>query len=102
VETNGGQGSRKLTFTDKEGRCEFVALKPADVPVYVESGAVDAGIVGSDVLRGGNSEPILKFLTSTIADGHTGELHHGVVNSPTGRETPDARRPSQAGAPHLG
>jgi ATP phosphoribosyltransferase len=51
VETDGGQGSRKLTFTDKDGRFEFVALKPADVPIYVESGAVDAGIVGSDVLR---------------------------------------------------
>ena len=51
VETDGGQGSRKLTFTDKGGRFEFVALKPADVPIYVESGAVDAGIVGSDVLR---------------------------------------------------
>jgi ATP phosphoribosyltransferase len=36
---------------DKGGLYEFVALKPADVPVYVESGAVDAGIVGSDVLR---------------------------------------------------
>ena len=51
VDTDGGQGSRKLTFTDKDGQYEFVALKPADVPVYVESGAVDAGIVGSDVLR---------------------------------------------------
>lgn len=51
VDTDGGEGSRKLTFTDRAGRYEFVTLKPADVPVYVESGAVDAGIVGSDVLR---------------------------------------------------
>jgi ATP phosphoribosyltransferase len=51
VDTDGGQGSRKLTFMDKDSLYEFVALKPADVPVYVESGAVDAGIVGSDVLR---------------------------------------------------
>ncbi|MBK7257569.1 MAG: ATP phosphoribosyltransferase [Ignavibacteriae bacterium] len=51
VDTDGGVGSRKLTFMDKGGQYEFVALKPADVPVYVESGAVDAGIVGSDVLR---------------------------------------------------
>ncbi len=43
--------SRRLTFPDRSGRFEFVSLKPADVPVYVESGAVDAGIVGSDVLR---------------------------------------------------
>ncbi len=51
ITTDGGQGSRKLTFSDAEGRYEFVSLKPADIPVYVESGAVDAGIVGSDILR---------------------------------------------------
>jgi ATP phosphoribosyltransferase len=51
IATDGGQGSRKLTFSDADGQHEFVALKPADIPVYVESGAVDAGIVGSDILR---------------------------------------------------
>lgn len=51
IATDGGQGSRKLTFPDREGKYEFVALKPADIPVYVESGAVDAGIVGSDILH---------------------------------------------------
>ncbi len=44
-------GSRKLVFPDADGRHEFVSLKPVDIPVYVESGAIDAGIVGSDVLR---------------------------------------------------
>lgn len=44
-------GSRKLVLTEATGRFDFVALKPADIPVYVESGAIDAGIVGSDVLR---------------------------------------------------
>ncbi len=44
-------GSRKLVFPDAAGRHEFVSLKPVDIPVYVESGAIDAGIVGSDVLR---------------------------------------------------
>jgi ATP phosphoribosyltransferase len=43
--------SRKLTFTDRDNTYEFVSLKPVDVPVYVESGAVDCGIVGSDILR---------------------------------------------------
>jgi ATP phosphoribosyltransferase len=43
--------SRRLTFCDVSGQYEFVALKPVDVPVYVESGAVDAGVVGSDILR---------------------------------------------------
>jgi ATP phosphoribosyltransferase len=43
--------SRRLTFPDREGRFAFVSLKPVDVPVYVESGAADIGVVGSDVLR---------------------------------------------------
>ncbi|MFC1478708.1 ATP phosphoribosyltransferase [Candidatus Margulisiibacteriota bacterium] len=42
--------SRKLTFTDKSGKYEFVVIRPADVPVYVEHGAVDIGIAGKDVL----------------------------------------------------
>jgi len=44
-------GSRRLTFPDTGSRYDFVSLKPVDIPVYVESGAIDAGIVGSDVLR---------------------------------------------------
>ena len=44
-------GSRKLIFPDTESRYEFVCLKPIDIPVYVESGAIDVGIVGSDILR---------------------------------------------------
>jgi ATP phosphoribosyltransferase len=44
-------GSRRLTFPDEAGQYEFVFLKPVDIPVYVESGTVDAGIVGSDILR---------------------------------------------------
>lgn len=43
--------SRRLVRTDTSGQCDFVTLKPADIPVYVESGAIDAGIVGSDVLQ---------------------------------------------------
>jgi ATP phosphoribosyltransferase len=43
--------SRRLTFPDRDGRFDFVSLKPVDVPVYVESGAADLGVVGSDVLR---------------------------------------------------
>jgi ATP phosphoribosyltransferase len=47
----GDDGSRKLVTSDALGRFEFVSLKPADIPVYVESGAIDGGIVGTDVLR---------------------------------------------------
>lgn len=43
--------SRRLTFPDREHRLTFVALKPVDIPVYVEAGAIDAGITGSDVIR---------------------------------------------------
>jgi ATP phosphoribosyltransferase len=43
--------SRRLTFSDDEKRFDFVSLKPIDIPVYVESGAVDLGIVGTDILR---------------------------------------------------
>lgn len=46
-----GLDSRKLMFSDEDGKFSFISLKPADVPVYVESGAADCGIVGSDVLR---------------------------------------------------
>ena len=42
--------SRKLVFTDREKGVEFFLVKPSDVPVYVASGAADAGIVGKDVL----------------------------------------------------
>ena len=44
-------GSRRLTFPDTAARYDFVSLKPVDIPVYVESGAIDAGVVGSDILR---------------------------------------------------
>lgn len=42
--------SRKLVFKDEAKGIEFFLVKPADVPVYVGSGAADAGIVGKDVL----------------------------------------------------
>lgn len=42
--------SRKLIFKDEAKEIEFFLVKPADVPVYVGSGAADVGIVGKDVL----------------------------------------------------
>ncbi len=42
--------SRRLVFTDEDKGVEFFLVKPSDVPVYVASGAADAGIVGKDVL----------------------------------------------------
>jgi ATP phosphoribosyltransferase len=49
-----GNGSRQLLVTEEgngaEGAMRFLLVKPADVPVYVEYGAADVGIVGQDVL----------------------------------------------------
>ena len=46
-------GSRQLLVTEtkaSEETIRFLLAKPADVPVYVEYGAADVGIVGQDVL----------------------------------------------------
>ncbi len=42
--------SRRLSVEDESGRYRFVFVKPADVPVYVEHGIADCGVVGRDVL----------------------------------------------------
>ena len=42
--------SRRLAVEDEEGRYRFVFVKPQDVPVYVEHGIADCGVVGRDVL----------------------------------------------------
>ena len=44
------ESSRKLILTDEKNRIRFFLAKPADVPVYVEYGAADIGIVGKDTL----------------------------------------------------
>jgi ATP phosphoribosyltransferase len=42
---------RKLLLRSSDPTIEFLVVKPADVPVYVESGAADLGVTGTDVLR---------------------------------------------------
>ena len=42
--------SRKLILTDEKNKIRFFLAKPGDVPVYVEYGAADIGIVGKDTL----------------------------------------------------
>jgi ATP phosphoribosyltransferase len=42
--------SRRLAVEDEEKRYRFIFVKPADVPVYVEHGIADCGVVGRDVL----------------------------------------------------
>ena len=48
--------SRKLVYDDLSSRWRFVLAKATDVPVYVEYGVADAGIVGLDVLRESGSD----------------------------------------------
>lgn len=46
-----GPDSRRLLVPSTDGSLAFLFVKPADVPVYVESGAADLGVAGTDVLR---------------------------------------------------
>ncbi len=42
--------SRKLVIVNEDLKLKFIIAKTADVPVYVEHGAADIGIIGKDVL----------------------------------------------------
>ena len=44
------KSTRKLIFTNKELGFKFFLAKTSDVPTYVECGAADIGIVGSDTI----------------------------------------------------
>jgi ATP phosphoribosyltransferase len=44
-------GGRRLILDGADGRLRYLFVKPADVPVFVEYGAADLGIVGLDVVR---------------------------------------------------
>jgi ATP phosphoribosyltransferase len=47
---------RKLLIPSSDPSIEFLVVKPGDVPVYVESGAADLGVTGTDVLRETNAD----------------------------------------------
>lgn len=51
--------SRKLAVTDQTGGYRFLFVKPADVPVYVEHGIADCGVVGRDVLLESEADLLL-------------------------------------------
>src|SRR4030095_12497329 len=51
--------SRRLALTDETGQYRFIFVKPADVPVYVEHGIADCGVVGRDVLLESESDLLL-------------------------------------------
>ena len=42
--------SRSLVFDNPKDGIRYVTVRPTDVPVYVEHGAADMGIVGKDIL----------------------------------------------------
>ena len=46
-----GDPGRRLLIPSVRPGVEFLAVKPSDVAVYVESGAADLGVTGADVLR---------------------------------------------------
>ena len=51
--------SRRLAVEDESGRYRFIFVKPGDVPVYVEHGIADCGIVGRDVLLESEADLLL-------------------------------------------
>ena len=53
------RNSRRLAITDASGKYRFVFVKPADVPVYVEHGIADCGVVGRDVLLESQADLLL-------------------------------------------
>jgi len=48
--------SRRLAVEDESGSYCLIFVKPSDVPVYVERGIADCGIVGRDVLLESDSD----------------------------------------------
>lgn len=54
--------SRKLVFEDLKHQVTYLLLKPKDVVTYVESGIVDLGIVGSDVIME-SKNPYISYVT---------------------------------------
>jgi ATP phosphoribosyltransferase len=51
--------SRRLALKDETGQYRFIFVKPADVPVYVEHGIADCGVVGRDVLLESEADLLL-------------------------------------------
>jgi len=51
--------SRRLALMDESGQYRFIFVKPADVPVYVEHGIADCGVVGRDVLLESEADLLL-------------------------------------------
>ncbi len=59
--------SRQLSTMDTSGQLKLMKVRPWDVPVYVEQGAADIGVVGKDVLIEQNSD-VLELLDLKYGD----------------------------------
>ena len=57
--------SRRLAVEDESGHYRFIFVKSTDVPVYVEYGIADCGVVGRDVLLESGTD-LLQPLTLEI------------------------------------
>ncbi|RIP37273.1 ATP phosphoribosyltransferase [Staphylococcus gallinarum] len=55
---------------------QFVLVKGSDVPIYVEQGVADVGIVGSDILEEGN------YTINNLLDLPFGECHFALAAKP--------------------
>ena len=79
---------RKLLIPSSDPTIDFLVVKPGDVPVYVESGAADLGVTGTNVLRETNAdvlEPLdlqfgfCRLVVATPADASYPSLPGGVT-----------------------
>jgi ATP phosphoribosyltransferase len=59
--------SRKLVFDTNDANLKLVVIRAADVPTYVEFGAADLGVSGSDVLMEHDSDSLYQLMDLGIA-----------------------------------
>ena len=71
--------SRRLIVEDESGQYRFIFVKPVYVPIYVEHGIADCGIVGRDVLLESNAD-LLQPLDLRI--GHCRLVVAAAVDAP--------------------
>src|SRR5829696_5827553 len=83
--------SRRLAIEDESGVHRLIFVKPSDVPVYVEHGIADCGIVGSDVLLESGADLILPLdlgisrcrIVVAAADAHAMTKVQGMIRVAT-------------------
>jgi ATP phosphoribosyltransferase len=61
IEVDLTDADRKLFLFDKSKKFQFLLVRPSDVPVYVEHGAAELGVVGKDILHE-QSAPVVELL----------------------------------------